>query len=363
MEAMVVGEEQRSTVEAEVAHRRAMIAIVATVCVMLSATVGAGWVTKNVVEKRVQSFFERQADQVASTYYDSIFTSVLMIEGMRGLWESHGEFDYSAFSTYVKYLTTNLEHSSGVSSFFYVKQIPQEQKSARVKTLQAEKNIPEEYQKYAIHPESESENIYPVWYVEPLAGRESSLGLDFGTFPDRLSAIEYARDNNNLATTKSVILLTTGKPGFFFLLPVYRPINELERVSERREAFVGLIGAAYRSEDAFKQIFGQDDPYPYLDFQVYQGEEVSSDRLLHDHDPSFVATDPMFQAKRVIRLRGQVWTIMVQSKSGAVFGSQAEEQLPLWVFSIGIVLTTIVTTYFVVEFWKHLRKHSPTHQG
>lgn len=356
MEAMV---EKEQFVESENprAHRRAVVAIVLMLLAMLSSTVWAGWVTKTVVEKRVRAFFERQADQVANTFYDNIFTGVLMIEGIRGLWGSRGGFDQHTFATYVRSSNRDLERPIGVSNFFYAAAIPKEQISSRIRALQAESNIPEAYKKFAIHPESKAATLYPAWYAEPLAGREGSLGLDFGTFPDRLAAVEYARDTDNLATTMAVTLQTTGKPGFFFLLPVYRQTNKLERVAERREAFAGVVGATYRSEEAFNQIFGKDDPYPYLDFQVYQGEATTADRLLHDHDPNFEAKDPMFRTTRVVRLRGQSWTIVVESKPGAVLGSE-EERLPLWVFGGGVVLTTIVTTYFAIRYWQHLREHS-----
>lgn len=356
MEAMV---ETEQFVESENprAHRRAVVAIVLMLLAMLSSTVWAGWVTKTVVEKRVRAFFERQADQIANTYYREISTSVLMLEGVRGLWNSRGKMDYQRFSLFVDSLEKNMEELPGTSSFFYITQVKQDEEKSFIDALRVETDIPPAYKQYMFHPDSNEELLYPVAYVHPLVERETTLGLDFGTFPERLAAILYAKDNNALATTQAVVLNTTGKPGFFFLLPLYKPGKVLDRLGERRSAFVGVVGVAFRSEDAFRQIFGKDDPYPNLDFQIYQGEAMTPDRLLHDHDSNFVAQDPKFRATRVVRLRGQSWTIVVESKPGAVLGSE-EERLPLWVFGGGVVLTTIVTTYFAIRYWRHLREHS-----
>lgn len=340
-------------------HSRAAVAIVLMLLVMLSSTAWAGWVTKTVVEKRVKSFFERQADQIANTYYEEVSTSILMLEGVRGLWNSRGKMDYQRFSLFVDSIGKNLEQPSGTSSFFYISEVDNSEREEFVKKLLKESMIPTVYKQYVIRPESGAEVVYPVTYVHPLKERERSLGVDFSASPERLAAVLYARDNNALATTQAVTLRTTGKPGFFFLLPLYELDKPLDRLVERRGAFVGVVGAAFRSEETFKQIFGHDDPYPYLDFQVYQGEATTADRLLHDHDPNFVAKDPMFRATRVVRLRGQSWTIVVESKPGAVLGSE-EERLPLFVFGGGIVLTTIVITYFGMRYWRHLREHSLT---
>jgi len=338
-------------------HGRVVAAILAVLVLMLTATVGAGWVTKKVVENRVKNFFQRQADQIANTYYQDMATSVVMLEGVRSLWNSLGVMDHQRFTLFVDTYMKHNERPTGASSFFYIPEIDQDGKAMFVNKLQKEPAIPAAYERYALHPESNKEELYPVAYVAPLEGRERSLGLNFGTDETRLAAILYAKDNDELATTNATILQTTGNPGFFFLLPLYESDKPIERVAERRIAFVGVVGVAFRSKDAFKQIFGQEDPYPYLDFQVYQGEEVSPERLLHDHDPSFVASDPMFETTRIVRLRGQTWTIVVSSKPGAVLGS-SEENLPVWVFGVGIVSTTAAITYFVSRYLKHLQEHS-----
>lgn len=129
----------------------------------------------------------------------------------------------------------------------------------------------------------------------------------------------------------------------------------MDRPASRRTAFVGVIGVAFRSESAFEQIFGGTDPYPFLDFQIYQGEADTPDRLLHDHDESFTATKPRFSTTRKIRLYGQTWTINVQSKPNFSMG-ELDQKLPLLVTIIGLILTVSLTLYALINLSKINRR-------
>lgn len=118
----------------------------------------------------------------------------------------------------------------------------------------------------------------------------------------------------------------------------------MERTIERRESFVGVVGVSFRSEIAFEQIFGGTDPYPYLDFQIYQGDATSPDRLLHDHDPAINIENPRFQTIRKVNLQNQSWTITVQSKSS--FGmSEQEQRLPALITLAGLIMTVLLLVY------------------
>lgn len=318
--------------------KQAILPVIAVTLLAFTATLIAGYITEQAVANRLNDFFNRQADQIANTYYSKLHTHTTILEGLRGLWNANGSFSYHSFTQYVESLDLNSLDKSGVSSYFYAPAVKNNQATSFISQVKKEPNLPTVYQTLNIHPKSQSDYYYPAIYAVPLKDRESSIGLDFATFPERIAAINYARDHNALATTNHVTLLTTGKSGFFFLLPLYQKSTSLERTRERQDAFAGVIGAAFRSESAFEQIFGTSDPYPYLDFQIYQGESTDPDRLLHDHDGSFTAVNPSFSATRIVRLKNQTWTITVQGKPSLSLGN-SEQRLPLMVFAFGIVMT------------------------
>ena len=304
-------------------HAKYLRAVAIVSLVLVAATSIAGLITRQAADLRLKLFFDRQADQIANTYYNKLNMQITVLEGLRGLWNVDGRFTPKSFETYLSSMNLDSLDKSGASSYFYAPLI---------------------------------EESYPITHIYPLAGRESALGVNFGRESERVDAIAYARDSNNLATTKNLILQTTSQPGFFFLLPLYKTDLPIERTPERKTAFAGVVVAAFRSESAFEQIFGGIDAYPYLDFQVYQGDAITPDRLLYDHDESFTATATSFTATRVVRLYDQTWTIEVQGKPSLMLGN-SEERLPLIVFASGLIATAIVVSTALLAFLKHLRTH------
>lgn len=322
--------------------------------VALSVTGIGGYITKQTVDLKLNDFFNRQADQIANTYTNKLNTQITILEGIRGLYNSAGEFSAHSFDDYLSSIDLSTADRSGASSYFYIPAIKQEELSKFTSQIRSEKDADPIYKTYTVKPDSIQDYYYPVTYISPIAGRESSIGLDFATFPERHDAIEYARDNNALATTKAVTLQTTGRPGFFFLLPLYLHSKPIERTIERREAFLGVVGVAFRSESAFEQIFGGTDPYPYLDFQIYQGDATTPDRLLHDHNPDLTIENPRFETIRKVKVQNQSWTITVQSKSS--FGmSEKEQRLPAIITITGLVMTLLLLIYSLYSLNKIYR--------
>lgn len=323
-------------------HRMYRRATVLVAVVFLATTFTAGWITQQVVSSRLEGFFQSQADQIADTYHDHIQTQVLILEGIRGLWNASEKVTLNEYNVYLDSLDLASIEQSGVSSYFYIRAVPR----VDIPNLQ-----------FKIHPESSSDPVYPVTYVYPLKGRETTIGLDFGTYTERLAAINYAKDTGLLTTTGNTILQTTGKNGFFMMIPLYNPKLPLETVAERRIAFVGLVGAAFRSESAFKQIYGTTDPYPHLDFQIYQGETIERQHLLYDHNEWEVEKPPKFETKRTIRLGGQTWAVMIQSKPSLTLGD-SEGRLPVYIFLGGLISTILAISLSLKNYIKHLKTHS-----
>ncbi|MFZ2199560.1 MAG: CHASE domain-containing protein [Microgenomates group bacterium] len=314
-----------------------MPAILVTLASLLG-TISAGYITSRAVNIRLQDNFNREADQIANTYYTKLHTHVTILEGMRGFWDATGNFTQHNLTDYLQSLDLDSIDKAGVSAYFYIPAIAKDNQRIFEKNVKNEPNTPSVYSTYTIHPSSTEQFLYPLTYGYPLAGRENVIGLDYGTISLRKDAIEYARDTGSLATTLAMTLQTTGNPGFFFFLPLYKSRLPLERLPERRLAFAGVVGASFRAESAFEQIFGGSDPYPYLDFQVYQGAATTPNRLLYDHDKNFTASKPHFTASRLIRLQDQTWTILIESKPSFSL-VDPEQKLPVYVFAFGIIMT------------------------
>lgn len=330
---------------------KALLPVITVTLITLLATTLGGYITQKAVSTKLNTFFNQQADQIANVYYERLYTHVTILEGLRGFWDASGEFRQDKFTTYFKSLDLNSIDKTGVSSYFYIPAVPHQDIESFEKIVRQEPNTPDLYQKFTIHPESDQPVHYPVTYFVPFTGLEKTLGFDFAAFSERLDAITYARDENSLATTKNMTLLS-GKPGFFFILPLYQRDFPLDRPSSRQAAFTGVIGAVFSPDSSFKQIFGGPDPYPYLDFQIYQGAATTPDRLLYDHDKEYTSTNPRYETTRLITLQNQTWTIKLQTKPSFSL-SDPEERLPTIVFISGIIATLLLALFSAYNITKY----------
>ena len=96
-----------------------------------------------------------------------------------------------------------------------------------------------------------------VHYIEPYAGNEPALGYDIASNPDRLSAIERARDSGEPATTPGIRLVqeTHEQTGVLILMPVYADGGRPASVEARRRALRGYATGVLRVGDALQSAF------------------------------------------------------------------------------------------------------------
>ncbi|MBF0550938.1 MAG: CHASE domain-containing protein [Deltaproteobacteria bacterium] len=99
-------------------------------------------------------------------------------------------------------------------------------------------------------PAGEREAVYPVFYLEPFGkGILPVVGFDMGSDPERLAALERARDT---AQPSAIGLLNLAGmrhvPGFVIYVPVYRQGMPIATIDQRREALKGFGLAAFRAD-------------------------------------------------------------------------------------------------------------------
>lgn len=343
-------------------HRRAIWAIGMVLVIMLTTTVLAGWTTAQVAKKSLENFFGRHADYIAGVYAADMERNVATLQGLRGMWNVTGKFDYASFSTYVNSFTRDQEKPTGFSAYLYAMVLTKDQIEQQVAEVRNEKMTPDVYKNFTIKVEPNDEVLYPLIYVEPTSGRENVIGLNFAALPLRKEAIEYARDNNRLVATRSLTLQTTGEPGFLLFLPLYEGGIVPETLSARREKFAGVVAAAFRSIPAFEQIYGRGETNRVVDFKIYMGESQDEDKLLYVHDPNFKEEEAMFTTTRVVRLLGQAWTIVLYAKPSLSMGG-FEAKLPLYVFVAGVFATIATAIYFTAKLAAHIKQDIQLAEG
>jgi CHASE1-domain containing sensor protein len=95
-----------------------------------------------------------------------------------------------------------------------------------------------------------------VSYIEPLVGNERALALDVASMPDRLEALERARDTGELSTTSRLTLAQEPEHqfGLLIVVPVYGLGLPRATVEDRRQSLDGYVVGVFRISDMMEDV-------------------------------------------------------------------------------------------------------------
>ncbi len=205
-----------------------------------------------------------------------------------------------------------------------------------------------------LEPGGERDVYFPLALVAPSnAANRDVINRDEYTDPAHRAAMDRARNTGSPQATEIVYVLTGPPPGseaglalqsgFAVYLPVYGEGERTETVAERRRAIEGFVVGYFRRDGLLDDVFGGGFE-PAIDFEVYDGREVSSSSLLYDYDGVERATDegyePMFSEENRIGVAGREWTLYFATL--ARFEEGAESNLPAFVLASGLGVSLLL---------------------
>lgn len=300
--------------------------------VLLVTTVIAWRVTSDVVEQELKRQFYHDSLKIQNWAQVRLNLYILGAKGISGFIEGSDDVRRDEWSTYIKKMKLK-EDYPGLSSINYVEKVENKNKKAFIESVRKDANLnPKDYPDFNIYPDGEREEYFVVKYIEPFEGREKALGFDISSEDKRLQALERARDSGRTSSTGKIKLVITKKPGFGLLIPVYNlKINAGNTLEERRVSIKGFVYPIFSSGEVFETIYGKNDPFPGIDFEIYDSENLSEDNLLHDHNPnhkiSESMTKPGLYTKESLAIDSQHWVILISATEGFSL-TKSQEFLP-----------------------------------
>ena len=166
----------------------------------------------------------------------------------------------------------------------------------------------------SIHPVTDSPEILPITYIEPVEPNKEAVGLDIGFEANRREAAYNARDTGKATITRRITLIQDNTKSSGCLL--LRPMDERGRIPEtdelRRAAFRGWIYAPFiasRFMAGLTKSQGRD-----FDIEVYDDEESRETNLIFASNSGEKAKrKPLFSVTRSFPVMGQTWTVIWKS--------------------------------------------------
>ncbi len=122
------------------------------------------------------------------------------------------------------------------------------------------------------------EIYYPVFGRQPPSKGHSVTGLDLGSYPILLSALEKARDSGEPTAVddRTIVARLDNRADFSIILPVYQK-RPLSSVADRRKALRGFVFGTLRTDEILTTFLATREPQGFtlelLDMSADHGEK------------------------------------------------------------------------------------------
>lgn len=181
------------------------------------------------------------------------------LAGVQGLFNVNAHVTRSEFHEYLRSVDIARRYP-GIQVTAFTKRIRHADKAALEREVQNDRSLHQEgFPRFEIKPPGRRPEYFVALYVEPIDGNEALLGFDQGSEPARRGAVELVRDSGSLTASGRILLVQdqgskAPHPGFQLRMPVYRRGAPIGTVEERRDAFEGMVGSAFRVKDLIEAI-------------------------------------------------------------------------------------------------------------
>lgn len=312
----------------------------------LLLTAAVTWYASGTAEARDRLRFQNLVHRDQAILQNRMETYVALLRGANGLFSASDDVSREEFRTFVSGLDLQRRYP-GIQGMGFALRVDATWKDAVIAEARRSGDP-----RFAIWPESTSDDIYPILYLEPLDRRNrAAVGFDMFTDPERRAVMERARDTGQPAATGRVKLMQEVHPdrqsGFLIYVPVYRRNAPLASVEDRRAALAGFVYAPFRAGDLLRGILGSGDPN--LALEVYAGEPAIRNHLHRSHHPKVVGPDPRFTAMERFDVAGAPWTVVYSTLPVFEAGSGRDQVWILLLLGLLTSLTLFATTRAQVE--------------
>ena len=143
---------------------------------------------------------------------------------------------------------------------------------------------------------AQRKEYFPVYFVMPYKGNEAALGFDLASSPERLKALTFSCDNDELAVTEPIILVheTRGQYGVLALKPIFSKKDLTDSAQSRRKNLRGFVLAVLSIDSFLNETIANTDPLG-VDMYLCDVSDPMNYHFLGSHK-SRISTD---QVKKV----------------------------------------------------------------
>ncbi|WP_354684612.1 EAL domain-containing protein [Cupriavidus necator] len=279
-------------------------------------TAGAWRQALRLEHQLAQQHFDVLLGQAGSALRERMLANERLLRGVAGLMTANPATSRAQWRNYL-YTAQLDELPAGTQSIGYAplaspKQVPRLEAAARAEGLAD----------YGVRPAGARELYAPIFYIEPLAGRNArAAGFDMLSEPTRRAALEAARDSGEARLTRGLELIRESEAperqrGALLFLPLYGDGVAVSTVAQRRQAVVGYVYVSLRLGDLVRAVAAP--AAGELEISLYEGTPAGSGALLSGGPTEGERRDdglvPLLQGERQIQYGGGTWTLRAATR-------------------------------------------------
>lgn len=198
---------------------------------------------------------------------------------------------------------------------------------------------------YYIHPKHDSDEHWPITYIEPVSINKEAVGLDLAFEKNRLRAAKIARNTGETQITGPIVLVQDEEktPGFLQFVPMYTRDN-LKNELDRRKHFVGHVYAPFIMSNLIEGVLDKNNRT--LIFSIYDDGMKLYDEIKTVSEEGN-AHNPIFYDETDVPMYGRIWTFKVQANS-QFYATTVSYQSLIILVGGGIIDTLLLVVFIFV---------------
>ncbi len=247
------------------------------------------------------------------------------------------------------------ERYPAIRAMRFIKRVQAEDLSNFVDQVKNDTSIyPEGFPQFQIKDLSEEGGVlnvkseaFVVTYVEPYEGNEKMLGMDVSSDQFYWKAYEQAWVTGEPAIAK-ITEITSKNLAFAICFPVYQQGAPLFSVQEKKKAHIGFIDIVFRTQDFFKSIFGKNQIFNQIQYEVFDGEVKDPDSapqklIFQSWDPSETESyrKSFFRNYYRVMVPGSDWTLFFYASKDFA-AQEVGQEIPQLVLLGGFLLGFLI---------------------
>lgn len=323
-------------------------AVIVTIVGLMLTLVFFLWV-HDYHERESQKSFDDEAIHLTNEVIDRFHHIEQELYALGAMVASNGKLTHLQFKAF-------LESMESVALRKSVRGYGMLQRVARADILTFVAAQQAHYPEYHFHQFSPHNNpyYYPVQFIEPLGNNRAALGLDIGSEPNRLQALQNAIDIGRPVLTPLITLAQghQNAQGFLMFLPVYRHDVRKASTEQRRAALLAVVDAAIIANELMQDVTHVTNEW--LDFELYSqsNDQTPTLRQVFDADKHLLlkpsqtgaAAKDLSDRKHVKTVNfttaGQTFTLTISSTPA--FESRHKSLTGVLVIITGLLLTFLL---------------------